>query len=324
MADGFRVARSLEEAEGFGPSAVTIGNFDGVHLAHGKLIRRVVEMGHERGIKSAVLTFHPHPAKIVAPERSPKLLTTPEQRAERMRQEGVDEVLILPFDGELSRLTPEEFIERVLVARLRARVVVVGENFRFGNRQAGDTRLLKAAGERWGFETEFVGDVRIRGRIVSSTEVRRLAREGRVAAACRLLGRPFALEGEVVTGQGVGRKQTVPTLNLQPDSEVLPARGVYITRTIDRADGRQWESVTNVGYRPTFGGEQITVETFLLSAFDGVTPERIRVEFLWRLRDERKFDSPELLKQQIFRDVGRTRRYFERVRALASGSGQTW
>ncbi len=318
MASPFRVAHSLEEATGFGPSAVTIGNFDGVHLAHLKLIDRVVAIARSRGIKAAVLTFHPHPAKIVAPERAPLLLTTPEQRAELMRRAGVDEVLILPFDEALARLTPEEFIERVLVGRLQARAVVVGENFRFGNRQAGDPALLREAGGRYGFETEFIGDVRIRGKVVSSTEVRRQATAGRVSAACRLLGRRFALEGEVVRGKGVGSKQTVPTLNLRPSSEVLPARGVYVTSTADLDSPRRWDSVTNAGYRPTFGGEQITVETFLLSEFDGETPARIRVEFLWRLRDERKFDSPELLKQQIFRDVARTQRYFARLRALAA------
>ncbi|MCX6620747.1 MAG: bifunctional riboflavin kinase/FAD synthetase [Acidobacteria bacterium] len=318
MGSGFRIARSLGEAEGFGPSAVTIGNFDGVHLAHRRLIDRVVAIARERGIKAAGVTFHPHPARTVAPERAPRLLTTPEQRAEFMWQAGIDEVLILPFDSELAGLTPEEFVARVLVTRLDAKAVVVGENFRFGKRQSGDPCVLRELGQRYGFETEFIGDVRIRGKVVSSTEVRRQAAGGRVAAACRLLGRPFALEGTVVRGHGVCSKQTAPTLNLEPASDVLPAGGVYITRTADLDSPRTWESVTNVGYRPTFGGEQITVETFLLSAFDGQTPERIRVAFLWRLRDERKFESPDLLRQQIFRDVGRARRYFARITAMAA------
>lgn len=320
MEPAFRLAHSLDEARDFGPCAVTIGNFDGVHLAHRQLLARVVAIGRERGIRSAALTFHPHPAKIVAPERAPKLLTTPEQRSVLMRNAGLDEVLILPFDTALAHLTPIQFIEQVLVAGLQARAVVVGENFRFGTRQSGDPALLAAAGARYGFATEFIGDVRVRGKVVSSTEVRRLAALGRVAAACRLLGRPFALEGSIAAGHGIGSKQTVPTLNLVPCSELLPARGVYITRTTDLDSGQIWESVTNVGLRPTFGGDQLTVETFLLSAFDGSTPARIRVEFLWRLRDERKFPSPALLKQQIFRDVERTQRYFSRLKSFTAPS----
>lgn len=320
MEPAFRLARSLDEARDFGPCAVTIGNFDGVHLAHRRLLGRVVAIALERGIRSAALTFHPHPAKVVAPERAPKLLTTPEQRAALMQRAGVNEVLILPFDAALARLSPIRFIEQVLVAGLRAQAVVVGENFRFGNHHTGDPALLAATGPRYGFDTEFIGDVRVRGKVVSSTEIRRQAALGRVAATCRLLGRPFALEGGITTGHGIGSRQTVPTLNLVPDSELLPAGGVYITRTTDLDSRQAWQSVTNVGHRPTFGGEQLTVETFLLSASGGQTPARIRVEFLWRLRDERKFPSPELLKQQIFRDVARAKRYFARRQFFTTAS----
>ncbi|MCC7499597.1 MAG: bifunctional riboflavin kinase/FAD synthetase [Bryobacterales bacterium] len=320
MESSFRIARSLDGTAGFGPSAVTIGNFDGVHLAHRRLIDRVVAIARERGLKAAALMFHPHPATVVAPERAPLLLTTPEQRAELMRSLGIEEVLILPFDTALAHMSPRQFIEQVLVERLGARAVVVGENFRFGNLQAGTPELLREAAGKYGFETEFIGSVRIRGKLVSSTEVRRQASLGHVSAVCRLLGRPFALQGRVVRGKGVGSKRTVPTLNLEPSSEVLPARGVYITRTKDSDSERQWDSVTNVGYRPTFGGEQLTVETFLLSPFDGQTPARIQLDFLWRLRDEKKFYSAELLKQQIFRDVTRARRYFARLGTVASAA----
>jgi riboflavin kinase/FMN adenylyltransferase len=231
-----------------------------------------------------------------------------------MRKEGIEQVLILPFTTDVARLTAEEFVEQVLVRKLGARAIVVGENFRFGHKQAGDTRLLRTLGERLGFVTEVVAAVSCRGMRVSSSGLRQLVEAGDVARAERLLGRPYALEGTVVSGRGVGAKQTVPTLNLATCSEVLPKRGVYVTRTADLENGRSWESVTNIGYRPTFGdNDRLTIETFLLEPVEGGTPGSIRVEFLWHLRDERKFESPEALKTQILKDVARARAYFRRA-----------
>jgi riboflavin kinase/FMN adenylyltransferase len=297
----------------FGPSALTIGNFDGVHAGHRAILRRVVALARERGWKASVLTFDPHPARVVAPERAPRLLTTPEERVGLMREEGIEQVLILPFTSELAGFTPERFVREIVVERLEARAVLVGDNFRFGHEQAGDTRVLAQLGRREGFLVEAVPAIRMRGRVVSSSEVRRLIEEGDVALAARLLARPYALAGEVVAGQGIGSKQTVPTLNLAPAAEVLPARGVYITRTTDPATGRRWTSVTNVGTRPTFGGESVTVETFLLDPLAGTSPRAIRVEFLKRLREERRFEDAAALKRQILRDVGRARSYFRLV-----------
>ncbi|MFN0169017.1 MAG: riboflavin kinase, partial [Bryobacteraceae bacterium] len=193
---------------------------------------------------------------------------------------------------------------------MQVRAVVVGHNFRFGHRAAGDIRLLAELGSRLGFETHVINEVLLRHWAVSSTAIRHAVRTGHVSKASRMLGRFFALEGSVVSGQGIGSRQTVPTLNLAADSQLLPAHGVYITQTTDLHDGRTWESITNVGIRPTFEGDQVTVETFLLSSFDGRTPARIRVEFLWRVRDERKFESAEVLKTQISKDVSRAKRYF--------------
>ncbi len=312
------ILRSLEEAAGrFGPCALTIGNFDAVHVGHRRILRRVVEIAIENGWKASALTFEPHPAAIVAPERAPRLMTTPQQRAAMMEAEGIGQVLILPFTRELSRLSPEEFARDVLHEALDARAVLVGENFRFGHRHAGDTRVLAELGSRYGFRTEVVPAVRVRGRLVSSSEVRRLVQAGNVRLACRLLGRPYALEGEVVHGFGIGSKQTVPTLNLKPAADVLPTNGVYVTRTTDLDSSRSWRSVTNIGYRPTFGGDTLSIETHLLDALEGATPARIRVEFLHRLRGERKFPSPEALKTQILRDVHRARVYLGRRSRLA-------
>ena len=314
MGTPFRLYHSLDEVPpDFGPSALTIGNFDGVHVGHRRILRRVREIAEEHNWKASVLTFDPHPARVVAPERAPRLMTTPEQRAALIHEEGIQQVLILPFTPEVARMTAEEFVEEILAAALGARAVVVGDNFRFGNKKRGDTRLLKTLGERLGFFTEVVPAVSCRGMRVSSSGLREIVAAGEVARSRRLLMRPYALEGDVVPGRGVGSKKTVPTLNLAPRSELVPKVGVYVTRTTDLNDGRAWESVTNVGYRPTFGADSgLSIETFLLNPLEGEAPRSIRVEFLRRLRDERKFESPEALKAQILKDVTRARAYFRR------------
>lgn len=297
------------------PSAVTIGNFDGVHAGHRHIMRRVVAVAREHGWVPAVLTFDPHPAKVVAPDRAPRLLTTLEQRCELMRKEGIERIEVLPFTPEIAKLTPEEFVRQILIDKMRAGAVLVGDNFRFGHRAAGDTRMLRELGERYGFTTEIVEGVRRHNRVVSSTEIRRLIGQGNVSLACRLLERPYSVEGEVVSGHGVGSKQTVPTLNLHTNAEILPAIGVYVTRT--HAGERYWPSITNVGFRPTFEGHDLTIETYLVAPLAGETPQRITVEFLHRVREERKFPTPEALKTQIMKDVARAQTYFRRTGKLA-------
>jgi riboflavin kinase/FMN adenylyltransferase len=309
-----KIYRSLAEVPAdFGPSALTIGNFDGVHMGHRKILRRLTALARERAWKPSVLTFDPHPTRVVAPERTPPLLTTPARRAELMREEGVEQALILPFVPEVARLSPEQFMRDIVTGRLGARAVLVGANFRFGHRHAGDLHTLQELGRRYGCETEFVDAVACRGRVVSSSAIRALVGAGRVALAARFLERPYALEGDVQPGRGIGSKQTVPTLNLSTDADVVPARGVYVTRTSDLATGRAWNSITNIGYRPTFGasGER-TIETFLLDPLDGETPRRIRVEFLVRLREERQFENADALKARILADVRVARNYFRR------------
>jgi len=310
------IYRSMEEVPAdFGPSALTIGNFDGVHFGHRRILRRVHEIAEAHGWKASVLTFDPHPARVVAPDRAPLLMTSPERRAQLMEEEGIRQVLILPFTRELAQLTPEEFVRQLLVERLGAKAVLVGDNFRFGHKQAGNIRVLTELGKRYGFETEIVPAVAWRGRVVSSSGIRETILAGRVSLAARLLQHPYGLEGDVVSGRGVGSRETVPTLNLATGAALIPARGVYVTRTCDLDDGREWDSVTNIGYRPTFGqSDQLTIETFLLSPLTGATPHRIRVEFLWRIRDERRFDSPEQLKARIMRDARAAQAYFRRLR----------
>ncbi len=324
-----KIYHSLAEVPAdFGPCALTIGNFDGVHFGHRRILRRLKWLADARGWKASVLTFDPHPTRVVAPERTPRLLTSPEGRAELMREEGIEQVLILPFTRELAALSPEEFARQVLVARLNARAVLVGSNFRFGYRHAGNVRVLVELGHRLGFETKIVPSATCRGRVVSSSGIRELIRAGRVSLAARLLQHAYAVEGQVVSGRGIGSKQIVPTLNLATAAEVIPACGVYVTRTCDLETGREWNSLTNIGYRPTFGAsDQLSIETFLLDtpmeqagAPSGVpsgppVSGRLRVEFLWRVRDERRFESPQALKTQILKDARTAQNYFRRAKA---------
>jgi riboflavin kinase/FMN adenylyltransferase len=294
-------------------SVLTIGKFDGVHAGHAYLLGQVASLAAERGLQPAVMTFDPHPVCVIAPGRAPRPLISLEERCAKIRSLGIEEIFILPFTLEISKLSPEEFVSRYVREQMRARVVMVGRDFRFGYKQAGDPGVLAALGERYGFETRLVEAVKLRGLIISASEIRRRIEAGEVSLAGRLLGRPYSLAGEVVTGQGIGSRQTVPTLNLHTSAEVLPRDGVYITRTHDLDADRFWNSITNIGMRPTFDGRARTIETFLLEALAGASPRRIRVELLRRVRDERKFETPEALKAQILRDVARANTYFRRV-----------
>ena len=314
------VFRSLADIPAkFGPSVVAIGNFDGVHAGHRQIMRRAVELARGHGYKPAVLTFDPHPARVLAPDRAPKLLMTIDQRLRNMEAEGIEEVLLLPFSLEFAKLTPEEFADQVLANALQARVVLVGEDFRFGYRQMGNVETLRTDGERFGYDLEAVPAIMQRGERISSTAIRKLVESGKVSRACRMLGAPFALEGNVVSGKGIGSKQTVPTLNLAPLNEVLPKTGVYVTRTFDLTQKRRWNSITNIGYRPTFGGEGLTVETFLLEPPGNEAPHRIEVGFLAYVRDERKFESPEALKARILQDVSVAKRLHQRLARIRMG-----
>jgi len=311
------IYRSLPaETADFGPCAITIGNFDGVHAGHRQILRRVVALAREEGWKAAALTFDPHPSRLLTPAKAPRLLTTIEERARLILEQGIDEILILPFTPAVAGMDPEDFAREILADKLGARAVLVGANFRFGKRAAGDSATLQLLGERYSFETDVLPPVIWRKRMVSSSEIRRLIEAGEVSTACRMLCRPHRLDGTVVHGEGVGSKQTVPTLNLDTTAEVIPADGVYVTRTRELNGGREWPSITNIGNRPTFDGRHRTIETYLLSGLEGATPSDISLEFLRHVREERKFESPEALKTQILRDVKRAQTYFRRLGPL--------
>lgn len=294
---------------GGGPgSVITIGNFDGVHIGHRKIITAVVrEAQREKAIASAV-TFDPHPLQVLRPNDAPSLLITLDQRLEAMSALGLAAVLVLRFDHALSLLSPKDFIESVVVNKLQARSVLVGGNFRFGHRQAGTVEDLRNFGREFGFDVEAIDPVCIRGQVVSSTLVRNAVREGKVTWAGRLLGRPFSLRGEIRTGTGQGRRLIVPTLNMATEQEVMPKTGVYVTQT--RIDDRLYRSATNVGMRPTFNGQRLTIETHLFDFAEELTSGSMEVFFCHRLRDEKKFTGPDALREQVLEDLNRARRFF--------------
>jgi riboflavin kinase/FMN adenylyltransferase len=231
---------------------------------------------------------------------------------------GLGAAVVLPFTMELARVSPEDFAEQILVRDLRVKIVLVGENFHFGHKQAGNVKLLKELGAKYGFDVVIIPPVEYRGEVVSSTIIRREVAQGDVPHAGRLLGRPFALTGEVVSGTGTGRKFTFPTLNLAAEQELLPARGVYITRTLFDGEKCSRRSVTNIGVRPTFNGAALSVETHLLDYRGTATPKRIEVRFWKRLREEKKFSGPEELREQIARDIAAANRFFSRLRRFRS------
>jgi riboflavin kinase / FMN adenylyltransferase len=294
-------------------TAVTIGNFDGVHLGHQQILRRVVQRAESSNWMSAVLTFFPHPASLLRPEQAPALLATLDQRLAAFAGARIDATLVLKFDRELAQVTAEDFVQRYLIETMRAKAVLVGGGFRFGHRQAGDVILLRELGKRWGFEVDVVPPVTVDGIVVSSTAVREAAREGRMEDARKLLGGPYALAGQIRPGTGQGRKLVVPTLNLATEQELLPKMGVYATEVA--LDGKVYRAATNVGVRPTFDGARTTVESHLLDFNESHTSGPIEVRFCMRLRDEKKFSGPEALREQVLKDIERAREYFRAIEA---------
>ena len=294
------------------PLALAIGNFDGVHLGHRALLDRALGYARGRSLVPGVLTFDPHPTVVVAPSRVPLMLTSLDERLQLLRRAGIEHVEVLSFDKNTAALSPREFVSQILVERLNTKAVFVGENFRFGSRKQGTPEILEALGREFGFEPHFLPPVTLRGEIVSSSAIRRHLLNGQINRANHLLGRCFSLSGQVVSGHGIGSKQTVPTLNLHPSSGRLIPRGVFVTETADIRDGRRWQSITNAGTRPTFNGDELTVETFLLSPFEPPAPVEITVEFRRFIRPERQFPDPAALREQIIRDVAQANAYWRR------------
>jgi riboflavin kinase/FMN adenylyltransferase len=309
--ESMQIFHKLEDVPaGFGPTLLSVGNFDGVHRAHTRVLADIVSGARKQGRKSMAVTFEPHPIRILRPDSGLKLLTPTPEKLRLLEATGVDAVLLLPFTRDLSLLTPRDFAHDILKSKLQAREMHEGYNFHFGNKAAGDLNLLTEFGREMGFEVKAYPELRLRGEPVSSTHIRKLLGEGRVSCARHLLARPFSILSTAGRGRGYGSKYTVPTINLSRYEELVPGDGVYVTRT--RVGEECFDSVTNVGNRPTFGTESFAIETHLLNFHPiELNPEtEVEIHFLQRLRNEIKFPSVEALREQIGKDVRKAQRYF--------------
>jgi len=292
-----------------GRTVLTVGNFDGLHLGHQKILTAVAARARATAQRSVVVTFNPHPLRVLRPAQAPQMIQTLGQRLTGFERLGLDAAVVLHFDRELSLVSAEDFVQRILMDCLHAGTILVGANFRFGHRGAGDVRMLSDSGKLLGFDVEIVPPVQVGGQVVSSTGVRGAITSGNVAEALALLGRAFSLTGEIRPGAGRGRTILFPTLNLVPEQELLPKLGVYATETV--IGESIYQSVTNVGTRPTFDGVGVTVESHLFGFDRPLSGGAIEVRFHTRIRDERKFSGPEELRAQITLDIAAAQEYFE-------------
>ena len=288
-----------------------LGNFDGVHRGHMKLLERVRRQAAERGGTPVAIIFDPHPSRLLRPDKAPPLLMTLEQRVEALERAGIQGVGVVRFTHELSQWAPKRFVQAVLVDWLHVAEVWVGANFLFGRDRAGTFTLLRTIGEDRGFRVDKIDPVRYKEFVVSSTRVRRILAEGRVDEAAALLGHHYFLDGVVVHGDGRGRTLGFPTANLLTGNELLPAYGIYATIAI--VAGRQHPAVTSVGIRPTIGDGQLTVETFLLDGERELYGQTLRLAFVRWLREERAFDGLDALRSAIADDCALARALFERI-----------
>jgi riboflavin kinase / FMN adenylyltransferase len=306
-----RLFHGTDNADIHRPTVLTLGVFDGLHLGHQLIMRTVVERAHETGAIPTVITFDPHPRAVLHPESSPPFLQTLDQKVEGFGVLGIEQTIVIRFDEEFSQTRAEDFLRDVVKDRLHAKEVYLGRGFAFGHNREGNIGLLRRVSQDLGFFADEVPEVQFRNQRVSSSKVRGLLAEGKVNLARRLLGRPYGVEGRVERGAERGAGLGFPTANLHPRNRVIPENGVYVTGTL--IDGQWRRSVTNVGVRPTFGSDaEPSVETFVMDWAGDLYGDVVRVRFLHRLRDERKFGSIEELKTQIENDVKRAQSYFDR------------
>ena len=290
---------------------IGLGNFDGLHRGHLKIVERVKRGALERGGSAMAMTFDPHPPRVVRPDKAPPLLMTEAQKLDALQRAGIQSVAVVRFTHELSRWDPETFVRQVLVEWLRVAEVWVGANFLFGRDRSGNFSLLRTLGQRFGFRAEKIDPVRYKEFVVSSTRVRRLVSEGRMDEAGGLLGHPYCIDGQVVEGRRRGRELGSPTANLRTGNELVPPDGVYATTVA--VDGVVHAGITNIGMRPTFGESERTIETHLLNFSGDLYGRDVRLGFVLRLRDERRFEDVDALKAQIDADRRRAERLFARI-----------
>jgi len=294
----------------FGPSVAAIGNFDGVHLGHQEILSAVVAEANSLGTRSVAITFNPHPEQFLRPARAPRLLTPMQERVKLLAATGIDAVVVLPFDADLAGLTAQQFVSQILVDILGVRGLHEGGNFHFGHQAQAGVEQLRQFGAGFGFTVHVHAPVHTHGLEVSSSAIRAMIAAGDVRRARWMLGRPFSVRSTQARGRGIGTRLLVPTVNLAPYEDLLPAFGVYVTRLT--IGDRCFQAVTNIGNRPTFGEPSFAVESHILDfepiETDDQTP--IKLEFLLRLRGEILWPNPEALKAQIFKDVAKAKRYF--------------
>lgn len=303
---GLDAVRSLSR-----PAAVAVGNFDGFHLGHRKIVDDLCGLARGSGLGSLVLTFHPHPERALG-RRSVRMIDTLEQRLARFKETCIEAVVVVPFDASFAGMGCRAFAEDILLAKLRARDVVVGMNFRFGRNRRGDTSRLRDLGRELGFGVRVVPPVLLDGEVISSSAVRRLLDRGLVDRAARLLGRPYEITGRVITGRDRGHGLGFPTANLRTENEILPA-GVYVSEAVWK--GRAWPSVTSIGTNPTFGPGPLSVETHVLDRRPSLGGALLTVRLLRRIRATRTFSGPGPLAERIDRDVLEARAFFGARRA---------
>ena len=293
-------------------AVISIGSFDGVHIGHQAVLTHVVDRARSMGVAAVAMTFDPHPIKLLRPGVAPRLLTTLEQRLALIAQTGIETSLVVPFTHRLARMSAADFVRDVLVDRLAVREVYIGDNFRFGADRGGDVELLTSMGAELGFEAAAAPIVEAEGSVVSSTRVRQAVADGRVEEVVALLGRSVFLDGAVLEGKRLGRTLGFPTLNIEVENELSPSNGVYITAVHIPSFARTFPAVTNIGVRPTvYQNSLTTVESHLLDFTADVYQEQVRLFFLERVREERRFESTLDLMAQIRRDVGQARDYFD-------------
>ncbi len=304
-----KIFHGTENANILRPTVVTLGVFDGLHLGHQRIMETVVERAAAVGAVPTTITFDPHPRSVLHPESAPPLLQTLDQRLANLEVLGIEQAIVIPFTAEFSRQPAEDFLADIIRDRLHAKEVYLGKGFAFGRNRGGTIDLLREKSIELGFVADEVGEVQLRGRRISSSKIRKLLDSGHVNLARRMLGRPYGVEGVIIRGNRRGHTIGFPTANLKPHNRVIPRYGVYATATL--IDGTWRKSITNIGVRPTFESDaEPSIETYIFD-FDGdLYGDVLRVRFLHRIRDEKKFSGLDELKAQIEKDSNRARNYF--------------
>jgi riboflavin kinase/FMN adenylyltransferase len=302
------VFHSVDIKERFNNPVLTIGNYDGIHLGHRRIIERVRARAREISGMSMLMTFYPHPVHVLRPDKELSAITPLEEKKIILAQTGIEVLFIVPFTHDFSRISPDAFVKEILVKRLAIKGLVIGYDFRFGSGGAGDISFLNEMGEKFGFFVDVVDAITMEGEKVGSNSIRKLVTEGQVEKAGKLLGRPYGVRGTVIRAHGRGRSIGFPTLNLRTDYPLIPKNGVYVSEV--EIEGIRHPGVTNIGYNPTFGEQERSIETFIMDFKGDLYDRELRVYFINRIRDEEKFDTVDALKARIARDVEVARDYF--------------